>query len=101
MFDNWLARHRHPTSFILHLVGIPQTVAAGIVAILAGTGGAKWLWILAAGLFVCGYALQLIGHWIEGNDPGEVIIIKRILGKPYKALSDQVTKTRGLNNERS
>ena len=47
------------------------------------------------------YALQFIGHWIEGNDPGEVIIIKRILGKPYKAVSDQVTRTRGLKNERS
>ncbi len=95
MFDNWLARHRHPTSLILHLVGIPQTVAAGIVAAMAVAGGAGWLWILAAGLVVCGYVLQFIGHGIEGNDAGEVIIIKKILGKPYKAISDQITKTKG------
>ena len=95
VFDNWLARHRHPTSLTLHLVGIPQTVAAGIVAIMAVAGGAEWLWILAAGLFVCGYALQFIGHGIEGNDAGEVVIIKKILGKPYKSISDQVTKTKG------
>jgi hypothetical protein len=41
----------------------------------------QWLWALAA--FVGGYVLQFVGHGIEGNDAGEVILVKKLLGKPY------------------
>ena len=34
--------------------------------------------------FVGGYVLQFAGHAIEGNDPGELILIKKALGKPYQ-----------------
>jgi uncharacterized membrane protein YGL010W len=76
----WLERHQHPVSFALHVVGIPMTVAA-IPVLLAGAIG--W----AAGLFLIGYLLQFIGHAIEGNDAGEWILVKRLLGRPYVAVS--------------
>ena len=89
MLENWFARHRNRTSLILHLVGIPQAVAAVPVAICAGVSGPGWLWILAAALFFDGYLLQFIGHQIEGNDVGEIIIFKKLLGMPYKAVADE------------
>ncbi|MFO0948166.1 MAG: hypothetical protein U1D30_19970 [Planctomycetota bacterium] len=41
---------------------------------------------LTSGLFVPGYALQFVGHAIEGNDAGELILVKRPFGKPYVAV---------------
>ncbi len=85
--NNWLLRHQHPVSLGLHLVGIPLTIAA---LILGGVqlADARWdLWWRPAGLFVLGYLLQWIGHLIEGNDMGELILIKRWRGKPYTTIS--------------
>jgi len=70
--DNWLSRHRHPVSFALHMVGIPATIVAVPFAILG------WWW-LAVAVFAGGYALQFIGHAIEGNRSGEEILLRRIL----------------------
>jgi hypothetical protein len=42
------------------------------------------MWWQAAACFVGGYALQFIGHAVEGNDAGEVVLVKRWLGKPCK-----------------
>ena len=81
--DNWRLRHRNRTSLVLHLAGIPMTIAAGVLVVVAiAADGVVWLW-LAAALFVGGYALQFIGHAIEGNDAGEMILVKKLLGKPY------------------
>jgi len=77
---NWLARHQHPVSFVLHVIGIPMTIAALPFLIM----GEYW-WML--GLFLGGYFLQWVGHKIEGNDVGEIIPIKRLLGLPYVAIS--------------
>jgi hypothetical protein len=38
-------------------------------------------------LLVAGYLLQWIGHRIEGNDMGELILVRRWLGRPYVAVS--------------
>ncbi len=42
---------------------------------------------MAAAAFVAGYALQFAGHAIEGNDAGELILFKRLLGRPYVAVA--------------
>ncbi len=84
---NWFVRHQHPVSRWLHYVGIPLAVAA---VVLAGFQLALWRWDLwwrPALLLVIGYALQLAGHLIEGNDMGELILVKRLLGRPYVAIS--------------
>ncbi len=74
----WRQRHLHPGNFALHLAGIPLTVI-GVVLLLAWPWQ-EWHW--GASLFVLGYALQYVGHRIEGNDVGEWAAIKRLFGLP-------------------
>ncbi|MBA3314140.1 MAG: DUF962 domain-containing protein [Planctomycetota bacterium] len=74
---NYIERHQHPASQMLHLVGVPLTFVVSIVMLFL----AKPWWAL--GCFVAGYVLQFIGHAIEGNDAGEVVLVKKWLGKPY------------------
>ncbi len=71
IYKSWAVRHEHPTNYILHMFGIPLAVA----------GVAYWVmqqWLLGTILFVLGYALQIWGHRIEGNEVGEWILIKKI-----------------------
>jgi hypothetical protein len=81
MLRNWLQRHQHPASQVLHAIGVPMTFVGSAVLVVLGH---PW-WALAA--FVAGYVLQFIGHAIEGNDPGELILFKKLLGKPYVAVA--------------
>lgn len=69
------------------MVGIPMTVSALVPILLNSTSGMAWVY--AALLFIGGYALQFLGHAIEGNDAGELIVIKKMLGKPYVAIAPQ------------
>ena len=70
--NNWLDRHRTWTNLLLHAAGIPATIAAVPVAIMGH-------WLVAAGLLVGGYALQFIGHAIEGNRSGEEQLLRWLL----------------------
>jgi hypothetical protein len=85
--QNWFERHQHPVSRWLHYVGIPLAVAALVLALVQLIGWRWGLWWRPAALLFLGYLLQFIGHRIEGNDVGEVILIKRLLGRPYCAIS--------------
>ena len=76
--SNWLLRHQNAFNFWIHMLGIPLAMASIPLLFLA-----PWEW--AAGAFVLGYALQWVGHRVEGNDVGELIPIKRLLG--LKAVS--------------
>ncbi len=83
MLENWFKRHQNKTSLILHAIGIPMTILA-IPALITGMLLKQNSYnIIAIALFVIGYALQFIGHHIEGNDAGEIILIKKLLGKKY------------------
>jgi hypothetical protein len=75
--SNYRDRHRHPGNVLLHVIGLPVTFVVPVILLVQG----HWLW--AAGAFVVGYALQFLGHAIEGNDAGEVVLVKKWLGKPY------------------
>lgn len=74
---NYIARHQHPANQALHAVGVPLTFVVSVVLLLQER---PW-WALGA--FAGGYALQFLGHALEGNDAGEVVLLKRLLGKPY------------------
>jgi len=84
---NWLERHQSPLSFWLHMVGIPLAIAA------VGLGAYqlyewRWdLWYRPVLLLGAGYLLQFLGHAHEGNDMGEVILVKRLLRRSYTAVS--------------
>mgnify|MGYP007106202038 CR=1 FL=1 len=55
---------------------------------LAQSDPALWgLWWRPVALLAGGYLLQFIGHVHEGNDMGEVILVKKLLGRPYVAVS--------------
>lgn len=76
----WRTRHMNPTSFWLHMAGIPACfIAAPILLVLEQ-------WWPAAAAFVGGYVVQFIGHAIEGNQSGEEMLFRRIFrrGKPDK-----------------
>ncbi len=75
---NYIERHQNRPNQVLHLIGVPLTFVVSIVLLT------KEQWALAASAFVGGYVLQFLGHAIEGNDAGELILIKRALGKPYR-----------------
>ena len=75
--SNYLERHRNLANQILHLAGVPVTFGASVYFLVVH----EWLW--AAVCFVGGYLLQFIGHAVEGNDAGEVILVKKLLGLHY------------------
>src|SRR6266540_2770837 len=59
--DNYKAQHQHPLNRLTHSIGIPLIVISLPLFLL------NWRWALA--LFVVGWALQFVGHAIEGNRP--------------------------------
>ena len=81
---NYLLRHQHPVNLALHVVGLPVTFVVPVVLLMQQAPG----WALTS--FLVGYALQFLGHAIEGNDAGELILVKKMLGKPYIAVVPRV-----------
>jgi hypothetical protein len=89
---DWQERHQHPVNYALHLIGIPLTIVGPLSCPLFWWVGDSWLdlgWGMV--VFLAGYALQFLGHAIEGNDAGEVIAVKRRLGLPYVAVAPRHT----------
>jgi hypothetical protein len=87
---NWRLRHQHPFNFWIHLLGIPLAVA-GLVLLVVWWP--QWWW--GVGGLVLGYALQWLGHTVEGNDVGEWAGIKRLLGLPYVGISPRWQQNSG------
>jgi uncharacterized membrane protein YGL010W len=83
LIAHWLERHRHPLSFLFHMIGIPPTILGVLLfSVYVGLISAPVM-ALSLALFFGGYLLQFAGHVLEGTDPGEVIFFKRKLGLPY------------------
>ena len=70
---NWRRRHRNTTSFLLHMLGIPACFLAAPALLVLGH------WLPALVMFVAGYAVQFLGHLIEGNRSGEEMLLRRLL----------------------
>lgn len=90
---NWRLRHQNPLSFALHMIGIPLTIIAVILAIVQLIDSRWDLWWRPTVLLVAGYVLQWVGHCIEGNTMGEIIVINRLLGRPYTAIAPRYQST--------
>ena len=73
--QNWRKRHRSSVSFWLHMIGIPGCFVASPLLLIFGQ------WWLGISMFVGGYALQFIGHLVEGNRSGEEILIRKLLDR--------------------
>ncbi|MCK4659077.1 MAG: DUF962 domain-containing protein [Phycisphaerae bacterium] len=89
----WLSRHQHPVSRVLHAIGIPMLPLAGVLVGMQLVHQRWDLWWRPVVLLLASYVLQWVGHRIEGNDMGEVIVFKRLLGKPYIAVSPRYQAT--------
>ena len=83
LVGHWLERHPNPTSFILHIIGIPLTILGVLLCSVYVTLISLPVFLFALALFLGGYLRQFAGHALEGTDPGEVIYFKRKLGLPY------------------
>lgn len=59
--QNYREKHRHPINKLLHTIGIP-TIVVSLPLFFFN-------WRLALALFVGGWILQFVGHFIEGNQP--------------------------------
>ncbi|WP_165227996.1 Mpo1-like protein [Aquisphaera insulae] len=89
LIAHWMERHRHPVSFVFHLIGIPPTILGVLLfSIYVGLLSVP-IMILSLSLFFGGFALQFAGHLLEGTDPGEVIFFKKKLGLPYVEFATQ------------
>ena len=59
--ENYKSKHRHPLNRLTHTAGIPMILISLPLFLFS------WRWALF--LFLFGWALQFIGHAIEGNQP--------------------------------
>lgn len=83
---NWRERHQNPFNFGIHLVGIPLTLLG-----LALLFFLPWEW--GVGVFVLGYVFQWVGHLVEGNDVGELIPVKKLLGLRTVSVAPQYQRS--------
>lgn len=77
---NWLLRHQNAFNFWIHMLGIPLAMAGVPMLFLL-----PWYW--GAGAIAVGYFLQWLGHRVEGNDVGELIPLKRLVGLPTVSIA--------------
>jgi hypothetical protein len=77
----WKKRHRNRTNFWLHMAGIPASFVAAPGLLIFR------MWWPAVAAFAAGYALQFVGHLVEGNRSGEEELLRRLLerGKARRA----------------
>jgi uncharacterized membrane protein YGL010W len=85
---NYADRHRHPVNIALHVVGLPVTFLLPLWLAIDGR------YLAASICFAAGYVLQFVGHAVEGNDAGEVVLVKKALGWPYVAIVERPLQTR-------
>lgn len=94
--QTWRLRHQHPINLGLHVLGIPLTIAAVVLAVLQLLEWRWDLWWRPALLLALGYLLQWFGHLVEGNTMGEIILLRKRQGRPYVAVAPRYQK-RDLN----
>lgn len=82
---DWIDRHRDPRSFVLHLFGIPATIMGVLLLPVYTMLASSWLFLFALALFLGGFALQFVGHALDGSEPGEIRALRRSLARRREA----------------
>jgi hypothetical protein len=80
---DYCQRHAHPVNAVLHVFGVPMAFY-GLFKLITGS------LMLGAGLLFVGYLLQYLGHKAQGNEVGEVTLIKAICRKIGAGRTGQV-----------
>ncbi|MCH7776149.1 MAG: DUF962 domain-containing protein [Gemmatimonadetes bacterium] len=69
--QQWLVQygesHQHPVNRLCHTFGIPMIAVSlplFVVAIFV-----HGIWPVPVALFIIGWILQFVGHWVEGKPP--------------------------------
>jgi uncharacterized membrane protein YGL010W len=65
--DEYSHSHQHPINRFCHTIGIPMI--AGSILLFLVSIFVDGLWPIALGLFVLGWILQFVGHYVEGKPP--------------------------------
>ena len=69
--EEWIAEyarsHQHPVNRACHTMGIPMIVIS--ILLLAAAVVIPSLWRIGLALFLGGWAVQFIGHAVEGQPP--------------------------------
>lgn len=71
---DYCQRHAHPVNALLHIIGVPAAFY-GIYLLFVRQPGP------GAALIVLGYFLQYLGHKAQGNEVGEVTLLKYLWRK--------------------
>ncbi|HEY9677429.1 MAG TPA: Mpo1-like protein [Drouetiella sp.] len=71
---DYCQRHKHPVNAVLHIFGVPAAFY-GIYLLFAGAPA------MGCALIFVGYLFQYLGHRAQGNEVGEVTLIKNIWRK--------------------
>jgi len=71
---DYCQRHAHPINAILHIIGVPAAFI-GLFFVCIGQID-KGL-----ALLTLGYFFQYLGHEAQGNEVGEITLIKKIMHK--------------------
>jgi len=69
---DYCKRHAHPVNAVLHLFGVPLAFF-GLYLMFTREP------VLGGASLIVGYFLQYIGHRAQGNEVGEVTLIKAII----------------------
>ncbi len=82
---DYIGRHKHPVNAVLHIIGVPLAFY-GIFKLVTGSVLIGLLCLLL------GYFFQYLGHKAQGNEVGEVTLLKAIWRKMT------ANKAEGLNS---
>lgn len=69
---DYIGRHSHPVNAALHIVGVPAAFA-GFFLFFTGKDFGR-----GALLIFVGYLMQFLGHQAQGNEVGEVTLMKNV-----------------------
>jgi len=73
-------RHSHPLNALLHIIGVPLAFF-GFYKLFRPSARRLSARGLGAACLILGYWLQYLGHTKQGNEVGEVTLIRHLLGK--------------------
>ena len=70
----YMSNHRHAGNRVLHIIGVPLAPWGAIVLLVTGN------FVAAVAAFFVGYGLQWFGHRWEGNQMGDLVVLKQLAG---------------------
>jgi hypothetical protein len=60
------------------MVGIPATILGALLTPIYVPLASLSIFLLSMSLFFGGYLIQFLGHALEGSEPGELIVLRRL-----------------------